>query len=158
MSARRWRSANAMPIPSISITVPAPGGRTRVLRHLPLDDIRAATVPFIASLDERPFDNAEAEARRLFLLRQTRAIVSRIDIVRGARPSFAEEARTLFGLGQDGWTGSAAHAREAGWMQVYAELERLLPGAGDLSARYAAFDGRFLIPPDRLAAVLVARD
>ena len=73
------------------------------LRHLPLDDIRAATDPFIASLDERPFDNAEAEARRLFLLRQTRAIVSRIDIVRGARPSFAEEVRTLFGLGQDGW-------------------------------------------------------
>ena len=31
-------------------------------------------------------------------LRQPRAIVSRIDIVRGARPPFVEEARTLFGL------------------------------------------------------------
>ncbi len=147
------------------------------LRHLPLDDIRAATVPFIASLDERPFDNAEAEARRLFLLRQTRAIVSRIDIVRGARPSFAEEVRTLFGLGQDGsasaayaasasapealrrdksarpaFAADAATARQAG--EVYAELGRLLPGAGDLPARYAAFDGRFLIPRNRLPAVL----
>ena len=85
------------------------------LRHLPLDDIRAATVPFIASLDERPFDNAEAEARRLFLLRQTRAIVSRIDIVRGARPSFSEEARTLFGLdgGRAGWAGWAGWAGNA---------------------------------------------
>jgi hypothetical protein len=121
-------------------------------RHLPLDDIRAATVPFIASLDERPFDNAEAEARRLFLLRQTRAIVSRIDIVRGARPSFAEEARTLFGLGQDGWNRLDGREGLAG--QERAELERLLPGPGDLSARYAAFDGRFLIPRNRLPAVL----
>jgi len=153
-------------------------------RHLPLDDIRAATVPFIASLDGRPFDNAEAEVRRLFLLRQTRAIVSRVDIVRGARPSFSEEARTLFGWsGQDGrdrqdGSASAAYAatarpasaadaasaspqealrrdqtaRQAS--DVYAELGRLLPGAGDLSARYTAFDGRFLIRRDRLPAVL----
>src|SRR5215510_2067918 len=79
-------------------------------RHLPLDGVRAATVPFIASLDQQPFDNAKAEARRLFLLRQTRAIVSRVDIVRGARPSFSEEARTLFGWsGQDG-SASAAYA------------------------------------------------
>jgi hypothetical protein len=147
------------------------------VRHLPLDDIRAATLPFIASLDERPFDNAEADARRLFLLRQTRAIVSRIDIVRGARPSFSAEARTLFGLGQDGsasaayaasasapealrrdrsarpaYAADAASARQAS--EVYAELGRLLPGTGDLLARYAAFDGRFLIPRDRLPAVL----
>ena len=124
-------------------------------RHLPLDDIRAATVPFIASLDGRPFDNAEAEARRLFLLRQTRAIVSRVAIVRGVRPPFAEEVRTLFGLERrDGpaFAADAATARQAS--EVYAELERLLPGPGDLSARYAAFDRRFLIPRDRLPAVL----
>jgi hypothetical protein len=116
-------------------------------RHLPLDDIRAATVPFIASLDERPFGNPEAEARRLFLLRQTRAIVSRVDIVRGARPSFLEEARTLFGLdGQDGPDGQERAVRS--------ELERLLPGQGDLLARYSDFDRKFLISRDRLPAVL----
>jgi hypothetical protein len=116
-------------------------------RHLPLDDIRAATVPFIASLDGRPFDNAEAEARRLFLLRQTRAIVSRVDIVRGARPPFAEEVRTLFGLE---WQDRRDGQENA----IRAQLERLLPGPGDLSARYAAFDRRFLVPRDRLAAVM----
>jgi hypothetical protein len=133
-------------------------------RHLPLDDIRAATVPFIGSLDERPFDNAEAEARRLFLLRQTRAIVSRVDIVRGARSSFAEEARTLFGWDRPAYAADAASAsapealrrdrsaRQAS--EVYAELERLLQGTGDLSTRYASFDRRFLIPRDRLAAVV----
>lgn len=119
-------------------------------RHLSLDEIRAATVPFIASLDAQPFDNAEAEARRLFLLRQSRAIVSRIDIVRGARPSFAEEARTLFGLDWREWReGQDGQERAA-----RTELERLLPGTGDLSPRYADFARRFLIPRDRLAAVL----
>jgi hypothetical protein len=44
---------------------------------------------------------------------------------------------------------SARQARE-----VYAELGRLLPGTGDLPARYAAFDSRFLIPRNRLPAVL----
>ena len=126
-------------------------------RHLPLDDIRAATNPFIASLDERPFDNADAEARRLFLLRQTRAIVSRVDIVRGARPSFSEEAQTLFGLDGPAFAADAAAARQARTTQelaVRSELERLLPGAGDLPTRYARFDRRFLIPRDRLAAVV----
>jgi hypothetical protein len=37
--------------------------------------------------------------------------------------------------------------------KVRSELERLLPGPGDLSARYAAFDRRFIIAPDRLGAV-----
>jgi hypothetical protein len=119
-------------------------------RHLPLDDLRAATVPFIASLDERPFDNAEAETRRQFLLRQTRAIVSRVDIVRGARPTFAEELRTLFGL--DGW--ERQDGPDGQERAVRSELERLLSGVGDLSTRYAAFDRRFLIPRDRLAAVV----
>ena len=135
-------------------------------RRLPIDDVRAATVPFIGSLDERPFDNAEAEARRQFLLRQTRAIVSRVDIVRGARPSFSEEARTLFGpaFAADAASASAQEAlrrdktaRQAQTTQelaVRSELERLLPGQGDLPARYSAFDRKFLISRERLPAVL----
>jgi hypothetical protein len=80
-------------------------------RHLPLDDIRAATVPFISSLDERPFDNAEAEARRRFLLRQTRAIVSRVDIVRGARPSFSKKRGRC-----SGWMGRTGRIGRMGRM------------------------------------------
>jgi hypothetical protein len=37
---------------------------------------------------------------------------------------------------------------------VRSELERLLPGSGELSARYAVYDRRFLVPVDRLPAVL----
>jgi hypothetical protein len=37
---------------------------------------------------------------------------------------------------------------------VRAELNRLLPGRGGLAGRYAAFDSRFVVAPDRLAAVV----
>ena len=122
-------------------------------QRLPLSDIRTAAVRLVESLDVMRFSNADAEGRRLFLLRQARALVSRIDIVRGARPLFADEARALFGLeGRDGLDRQDGRDGKAG--AVYAELERLLPGHGDLSSRYAAFDRRFLIAPDRLAPVL----
>jgi hypothetical protein len=117
-----------------------------------LSDIRTAAGRLVESLDVRRFNSADAESRRLFLIRQARAIVSRIDIVRGARPLFAEEVRLLFGLDGSASAADAATARQAG--DAYEELERLLPGTANLSARYADFDRRFLIPRDRLAAVL----
>jgi hypothetical protein len=119
-------------------------------RRASLVDIRTAAAALVDSLEVMRFSNTEAEARRLFLVRQLRAIVSRVDIVRGVRPSFADEARTLFGLeGRDAKDGPDGQQRA-----VRSELERLLSGPGDLSTRYLDFDRRFLIPRDRLAAVL----
>ena len=153
-------------------------------RRLSPVEIRAAADSLIRSLHDNRFNNAESEVRRLFLVRQLRAVVTRIDILRGARLSFVEEMQALFGpafaadaasasaqeaLRRDKSAGPAfaadtasasaqgtlrrdKSARQAG--EVYAELERLLPGRGALSARYAAFDRRFLIAPERLATVI----
>ena len=122
-------------------------------RRPSLEDTRSAVAALVESLEAKLFYNAEAEGRRTFLIRQLRAVVTRIDIVRGARPPFAEEARGLFGL--EGSAGQDGRDRQEGWeaQEVRAQLERLLPGGGDLSKRYAAFDRRFLIAPDRLPAV-----
>jgi hypothetical protein len=121
-------------------------------RRLSIVDVRTAAAPLVQSLEAMRFHDAEAEARRLFLTRQLRAVVTRIDIVRGARPPFADEVRDLFGL--DGPLGrDRLEGRDGLETEARAELERLLPGAGDLSMRYAAFDRRFIIAPDRLAAV-----
>jgi hypothetical protein len=87
------------------------------------------------------------ERRRMFLVRQLRAVVTRIDILRGRRPPFAEETRALFGVDMRGEDDTAA-------VSVRAEIDRLLPGRGDLTARYAVFDRKFLIAPDRLGPVL----
>jgi len=119
-------------------------------RRRSLDDIGSAATMLVESLGVIRFDNAGAETRRLFLARQLHAVVSRVDVVRGTRPSFAEETRTLFGLDwQDRPDRHQGQDRA-----VRSELERLLPGDGDLSARYAAFDRRFLIAPERLPAVI----
>lgn len=118
-------------------------------RRPSLEDTRSAAATLSASVAVMAGASGDDEIRRTFLIRQLRAVVTRIDILRGARPSFAEEARGLFGLeGRDRQEG-----REDG-QEVRAQLERLLPGHGELAARYAAFDRRFLIAPDRLSAVL----
>ncbi len=115
-------------------------------RFATLPDIQAAA----ASLAERLASSHGGgdDVRRQFLIRQVRAVGARIDIVRGARPRFADEARALFGLD----VSAGEHAAEAA--AVRAAIDRLLPGHGDLSARYASFDRTFLIPPDRLGSVL----
>jgi hypothetical protein len=123
-------------------------------RRAALNDIRIAAVSLAASLSSAPGANGEDEVRRMFLIRQLRAVVARIDIVRGARPPFAEELRALFGLDVSPRITGVADAHETSAPSVRAAIDRLLPGTGPLGARYAAFDRRFLVAPDRLARVL----
>jgi hypothetical protein len=113
-------------------------------RHATLADIQTAA----ASLAESLKSVTGEDPRRTFLIRQLRAVVARIDILRGARPRFAEEARALFGL-EPPEVDSTADAAS-----IRAAIDRLLPGNGELSRRYAAFDRAFLIPPDRTPSVL----
>ena len=99
----------------------------------------------------------EDAPRRAFLIGQLEAVASRVDVLQGARHAFDEEARLLFGLDPHEQGGSGDGPEDAGRelqsAAVRAELDRLLPGRGDLAARYAAFDRQFLVAPDRLAAV-----
>ena len=124
-------------VPPMQATPPLP---TRLSR------IRASAAALAAQL-ETPISN-EDEVRRQFLIRQLGAIVARVDVVRGARLPFDEEARLLFGLDVPAVEHgpAAAAVREA--------IDRLLPGPGDLAARYAAYNRTHLIAPDRLPAVL----
>jgi hypothetical protein len=114
--------------------------------HATLPEVRAAAASLAENLASG--ESGGDEVRRQFLRRQLRAVVARIDVVRGRRSPFAEEAGALFGLdvpaGEHG--AAAAAVRDA--------LDRLLPGRGELPARFAAFDRKFLIAPDRLPAVL----
>jgi len=124
--------------------------------HRTLAEIRADAIARARALTSAPAADAETNERRAFLIRQLGAVASRVDILQGARPRFDDEARLLFGLEPhdastpaDAAEGGAAHAGAA-----RAALDRLLPGRGDLTVRYAAFDRQFLIPSDRLPGVL----
>ena len=126
--------------------------------HATLAEVRTRADALAKTLNaERAGEAAEAATRRAFLTAQLAAIISRIDILQGARPSFADEARALFGLdaadpasAPDG----AAHQPGSSADAARLELDRLLPGRGDLAVRYAAFDRQFLVRADRLPAVL----
>jgi hypothetical protein len=126
--------------------------------HASLAQIRARAIGLAHSLEAlAPADTAVEQSRRAFLLGQLRATASRIDVLLGARPLFDEEARLLFGLDANQLPAMSAD-RLADTTRdqpaaIRAELERILPGRGDLAARYAAFDRQFLVPVDRLAAV-----
>jgi hypothetical protein len=118
--------------------------------HATLAEIRRRAVALTNALNaDRADQPADAATRRAFLTAQLAAISSRIDILQGARPSFAEETRLLFAL-ETGDTAAARQSTEA----ARVELDRLLPGRGDLAVRYAAFDRQFLVAADRLPAVL----
>lgn len=125
-----------------------------------LTRIRGAAVALADSLKTPPPDGRENdEQRRSFLIRQLHAVASRIDILQGARPPFDEEARLLFGLQPHDTPVAGEGADDPGGdpqpaAAVRTELGRLLPGRGDLAARYAAFDRQFIVSSDRLAAVL----
>ncbi len=87
--------------------------------------------------------------RREFLDAQLTAAQTRLRMIAGERLSFAEEARGLFGV--DPEIRPLSH-----YDPILAEIERLAPGNGPLSARVDAFQNNFVIPNDRLDAVMRA--
>ena len=121
--------------------------------HPTLAHIRAAALSLADALKARAVDHDD-EPRRRFLVAQLEAIVSRVDVLQGARRAFDEEARLLLGLDPPDAAGRSEAAEDVRPAAVRAEIDRLLPGRGDLTARFAAFDRRFVVPSDRLAAVL----
>jgi len=90
------------------------------------------------------------EARRLaFLVAQLTAAQTRLRMNQGERLSFADEARGLYGVTPDIRPLSE-------YEPVLASIERLVPGSGPLADRVDAFQSRFVIPRDRLDAVMRA--
>ncbi len=90
------------------------------------------------------------EARRLaFLIAQLTAAQTRLRMLRGERLSFADEALGLYGATPDIRPLSE-------YDPVLARIDRLVPGSGSLAERVDAFQGRFLVPRDRLDAVMRA--
>jgi hypothetical protein len=113
-----------------------------------LQTITRSAAALIARLEHDASATPEDAARRAFLIHQLQAVVARCDLLAGKRRPFDDESQASFGV-RLGTIDRAAAVR------ARAEVERLLPpGSGTLAERYAAFDRRFMIPPDRLAAVM----
>jgi hypothetical protein len=117
----------------------------------PLRELRRAVQALrqdIAAIDPSDFD-AITQLRHKFMAKQLRALDTRLAIVGGQKFPFDEESLLVFDAVAPEHT--AAH-----FDAVLAELDRALPGAGAVAARYQAFRNQFVIPRDKLDAVFRA--
>ena len=87
-----------------------------------------------------------SELRRQYLIRHAESLAAAIDFHRGERWTFDEESKALF-------DAVAPRLREGDFQEALAELDRLLPGEGQVQARYRAYRKRFVVPADRIEAV-----
>ena len=96
-----------------------------------------------------PARGAEPARRARFLLAQLTAAKTRLRMLQGEKLSFNEEARGLFGV--------VPQLRPlSSYDPVLANLERLVPGTGNLADRVDALGDRFKIAPERLKPVFDA--
>jgi hypothetical protein len=113
----------------------------------PLPAIRQAASALIEDLNRHAPDAESDRSRRAFLVRQLAAIVARVGVLTGPGLTFDEESRRLFGAEAGTRPGEAfAAARQ--------KLDALLPGAGRLTERLAAFERKFVVPQDRVAVLI----
>lgn len=113
-----------------------------------VSDIRAQT-PKLSEIKQASLDLlTKLTPQQEFLGSQLRAMAMRVDLLRGVRPSFEEEASALFGL------NSVPEPNRARMEEVRKEIGKLLPGSGPLAERYAAFDRQFIIPEQKIPAVI----
>ncbi|WGM40571.1 hypothetical protein [Caulobacter sp. NIBR1757] len=90
-----------------------------------------------------------AQRRRVFMAGQLKAADTRLSMALGEKFKFADEAEGLFGIRPQLKPLSV-------YDPVLAKIEALVPGEGPLAERVDAFQNRFIIPTDRLDAVMRA--
>ncbi len=87
--------------------------------------------------------------RRAFLRRQLEALVARVEMLRGTRFSFDEEAAALYDVRPPINT-------ERYFQDIVSRLDGTLPGRGPVPERYVSYRNQFVIPPARVDAVFQA--
>ncbi len=97
-----------------------------------------------------PDESPELARRRQFLRAQLRAVAIRADMLGGKHMGFAEEATRVFDATIPD-LDARAHITE-----LHGKIDRIMPGQGPLARRIEDFRSKFIIPQDRLAAVMEA--
>jgi hypothetical protein len=113
-----------------------------------LDQIAKEAQELHASLITTKADKLQPlEQRRLkFIIRQLEALIARVQIVKGKKMSFDEESQALY-------DAVAPQHSEKDFQPVLDEINKLIPGKGDLSERYSKFKQDFIIPKEKLDGV-----
>lgn len=111
----------------------------------PLADALAAEIDAALETAQDPLVQRRARALAAYVS----SARFRLDMIDGARAPFVEEAERLFALRPE------LRPLES-YDPVLQRIEQLVPGPGPLSARVQAFRDRYIVPADRLQAVMEA--
>lgn len=87
--------------------------------------------------------------RKAFMLGQLKAAETRLAMLEGTKFSFQDEAEGLFSV-------RPPIRPLASFDPILARIDKLVPGDGDLAARVDAFQSKYVIPADKLDAVMKA--
>jgi hypothetical protein len=112
-----------------------------------LTQIKSSAADAIGKLTRLSAIQLDDRVRQHFLLGQLRAIVARADSLLGIERTFDQEALAFFGI-------QLTPRADGRLKAARSELARLLKGKGRLVDRYATFDGKFQVPPERLPVVM----
>jgi hypothetical protein len=85
--------------------------------------------------------------RRDYLLAQLRAIEARADLLGGVLRSFDQETQVFFGV-------AITPKDEKQLSGIRDQVDRLLEGSGNTAARFGQLESRFMIPEERVPAVM----
>ena len=115
-----------------------------------LDELAAAAAALAGRAERITVPSRGLDARRkAFLSAQLGAAVLRLRLLRGGSLTFAEEARGMYGVD--------LHLPPlTAYDPILERIEHMVPGEGTLADRVDAFQDRFVIPADRLEAVMRA--
>ncbi|WP_297513391.1 hypothetical protein [uncultured Caulobacter sp.] len=102
----------------------------------------------LAKVPDKDLD-ADQRRRKTFLKGQIRAAQTRLAMMAGDKFSFQDEAEGLFGV-------RPVLKPLKRYDPILAKIERIVPGKGDLAARVDAFQNRYVIPTDKVEAVMQA--
>jgi len=87
--------------------------------------------------------------RKLFMKGQLKAAQTRLAMLAGDKFSFEDEAEGLFGV-------RPVLKPLKSFDPILARIDKIVPGKGDLAARVDAFQNRYVIPTDKVEAVMQA--
>lgn len=115
-----------------------------------LDSIRAGAISLSAQLRDMPISASFDASRKSFLLRQLSAMILRTQQLAGINRTFDEESQTLFGVVAPSDYDGVARQR------IRRHIAQLLPPGLPPAQAYTRYDSRFVVPPNRVPAVMNA--
>jgi len=118
---------------------------------LPYAKLKGEQEQLVKTLDALDVSKEEeiVKLRYKYLITQLKAVGARLDILNGKQLTFDQESEQVY-------DAVAPHYGEEHFMAIRAELEKELPGDGDLTDRLEEFKKQFIIPTDKLDTVFQA--